>query len=641
MDLVLQRGRATIRVGRELGRGGEGSVFAIEGRQDQVVKIYSVPPDSLKVSKLLAMIETASPSLLRIAAWPLDLCRDKRGTPQGFTMPRVAARRDIHELYSPKSRSEAFPESDFLFLAHVAGNIARAFAVVHAQGHVIGDVNHGNLLVGPDGTVMLIDCDSFQVRSGARVFTCDVGVPLFTAPELHGCNLRGTQRTIDHDLFALAVLLFHLLYMGRHPFAGRYSGAGDMPIERAIAEYRFAYGSDRAAHGMERPPGTISLETLGATVSHLFMEAFGRVGINAGRPGTTAWIGALDKLKSSLRVCALARWHQYPEGLSSCPWCNVEKQTGVRLFGQRIVATEATGAVDIAALWQAIEAVPNPSADPALPSELPWSSPPGVPLPSVGLKMVRQALSLLLVCVGFIGCTFVARDGGFLPALILYGFAAAVWPHISPQKLTEATKALTAAQGGWDLALLRWKREASREAFAAKKRELEAAKAELADLPNERRRRFAQLEGERENRQRQRYLDRFRIDRARIRGIGPGRTTMLASYGIETAADIQTSTILQIPGFGEALTSELVQWRQRHERNFQFNPHEPIDRRDLEAMDRALQARRQELISILRQGSVLLRRIHQEILAARPRLMPILEEAWAALKIAEIRRKAL
>ncbi|HEX3128568.1 MAG TPA: hypothetical protein VH394_14650, partial [Thermoanaerobaculia bacterium] len=248
-QLVLVRARTSIRLGHELGRGGEGAVFAIEGQGDRVAKIYSRTPDSRKIQKLTAMSESATPALLRIASWPLDLLTDGKGSVQGFVMPRLLARRDIHELYSPKSRSEAFPEADFRFLVHVGANIARAFGVIHEQGHVIGDVNHGNLLVGPDGTVMLIDCDSFQVRNGTQVFTCDVGVPLFTPPELQGKAFRGLVRTANQDRFGLAVLLFHLLYMGRHPFAGRYSGPGDMPIEKAIAEHRFAYGPDRAASG--------------------------------------------------------------------------------------------------------------------------------------------------------------------------------------------------------------------------------------------------------------------------------------------------------------------------------------------------------------------------------------------------------
>lgn len=293
MQLTLARTRTSICLGQELGRGGEGAVFAIDGQKD-VAKIYSIPPDARKIQKLTAMTEAASPTLHRIAAWPVDLLIDIKGLVRGFVMPRVIARRDIHELYLPKSRSEAFPETDFRFLVHVGANIARAFAVVHALGHVLGDVNHGNLRVGLDGTVVLIDCDSFQIRNGAQVFTCDVGAPLFTAPELQGHALRGLMRTANHDRFGLAVLLFHLLCMGRHPFAGRFLGQGDMPIEKALAEYRFAYGPDRGANGMERPPGTIPLEAMGATISDLFICAFERSGSYGGRPDAEKWIDALE-----------------------------------------------------------------------------------------------------------------------------------------------------------------------------------------------------------------------------------------------------------------------------------------------------------------------------------------------------------
>jgi DNA-binding helix-hairpin-helix protein with protein kinase domain len=170
---------------------------------------------------------------------------------------------------------------------------------------------------------------------------------------------------------------------------------------------------------------------------------------------------------------------------------------------------------------------------------------------------------------------------------------------------------------------------------------LESARNQLADLPAERRRRLVKLEAQREAQQRQRYLDRFRIDRAKIRGIGSGRTSMLASYGIETAADVDDRKIMRKPGFGQALMSELVRWRRGHERNFHFNPNEPTDPRDINVLDRELEARRQTLLTALRQGPDALRRLNQEIGVARPRLMPMLEKAWTALKIAEAQKSTL
>ncbi|MGE3424782.1 MAG: hypothetical protein AB7N24_22255 [Dehalococcoidia bacterium] len=529
------------------------------------------------------MATAASPALLSIAAWPIDLLTDKRGAVRGFVMPRVVARRDIHELYSPKSRAEAFPEADFRFLAHVGANIARAFAVVHEQGHVLGDVNHSNLLVGPDATVMLIDCDSFQIGTGAHVFTSDVGVPLFTAPELHGRAFRGLVRTPNHDRFGLAVLLFHLLYMGRHPFAGRYFGPGDMPIEKAIAEYRFAYGPDRAALRMEQPPGTLPLEAMGAAIAANFTRAFGAAS-NGQRPDAKSWITALETLKADLRACSAATWHQYPGELGSCPWCAIEAQIPVRLFGQRITAGP-TGTIDVGTLWQVITAVPDPGAEPALPSAHPWKLPADVALPSAALKAFRKTLSIGLVCSGLVACNALAQDGGPVWGLVASSLAIAVWPRVSSVERSAVDRAYSAAQAEWQNSVSRWQREASRHAFSERLQSLDKARAELIALPEERRRRVAKLEAQREGPQRQRYLDRFRIDLARIRGIGPGRTSMLASYGIETAADVNYQQIIQIQGFGESLTSELVQWRQEHERNFRFNPNEPLDRRDINALD--------------------------------------------------------
>ena len=267
---MLARGRTQVRLGEVIGRGGEGEVRAILGHSDQVAKVYARAPDAKQGQKLRTMADSTDPGLLKIAAWPSDLLLGRQGLVQGFVMPRAKSAENVHELYSPKSRADAFPTADFRFLVHVGANIARAFATVHERGHIVGDVNHGNVLVGSDGTVMLIDCDSFQVRNGSNLFTCDVGSPLFTAPELHGRPFRGLVRTVNHDRFGLAVLLFYLLYMGRHPYAGRYSGSGEMSPERFIAENLFAYGANRRMFGMERPPGTISLEAMGPAIAAQF-----------------------------------------------------------------------------------------------------------------------------------------------------------------------------------------------------------------------------------------------------------------------------------------------------------------------------------------------------------------------------------
>jgi DNA-binding helix-hairpin-helix protein with protein kinase domain len=639
MIFTLLRAQASVQLGQELGRGGEGTVFAIDGQQNRVAKVYSTIPDASKRQKLSAMVFGSNQDLLRIAAWPIDLLMDNSGAMRGYIMPRVLSRRDIHELYTPKSRSEAFPDADFRFLVHVGANVARAFAVVHEHRYVIGDVNHGSLLVGHDGTVMLVDCDSYQIRTNGRTFTCDVGTPLFIAPEIQGHSLRGLERTVNHDLFGLAILLFQMLFMGRHPFAGKYLGRGEMPPERAIAEYRFVYGPEHDRMNMEPPPHTVPLETMGATVARLFSDAFSRLGSTSERPTARDWVDALEGMKASLRVCPTANWHQYPGGLMACPWCSLEAQTGVRLFGLRITTYSPGGAVDLGELWQAVISIPGPESDPMLPSSRPWQAPAGVKLPSKALKNVRKILSVTFGCMGMVSCSLLPMQNEVLWVVVAYvlalGIAFAVWPRLSAKE-RETTKATySAAQGQWAKALACWQREASKVIFDQKLSELQKARAELADMPKIRERRLAKLEAERETRQKEYYLDRFRIDRARIAGIGVARIAMLISYGIETAADIDSAKIRQIPGFGDTLTDKLVLWRHGHERNFRFNPKEPVLRQDIEAVDRELSSRRMILISALKSGPDTLNSLCQNIIAARIRLAPVLEKQWTAFMIAK------
>ena len=107
---------------------------------------------------------------------------------------------------------------------------------------------------------------------------------------------------------------------------------------------------------------------------------------------------------------------------------------------------------------------------------------------------------------------------------------------------------------------------------------------------------------------------------------------MLASYGIETAADISRKAIADVPGLNRMLTLELVRWRRDKEGSFRFNANEPVDRRDVEAMDVVVAARRRELLSELREGPASLRSIAAQIRVAREQLMPLLEVAWRALE---------
>ncbi len=217
-ELHNARGEA-LHLGRELGRGGEGVVHELPAHPDWVAKRYHQAPDAAKQQKLRLMAEAIDSPLRNYAAWPEEtLHLGESGAVIGFTMQRIEGRLPIHMLYSPAQRRESFPQARFDFLVFVARNIAAAFATLHEHGHVLGDVNQGNVLVGADSRVILIDCDSFQIQVGEALHRCEVGVAHFTPPELQSiASFEDITRTPNHDGFGLALLIFHLLMGGRHP----------------------------------------------------------------------------------------------------------------------------------------------------------------------------------------------------------------------------------------------------------------------------------------------------------------------------------------------------------------------------------------------------------------------------------------
>src|SRR4051812_49038283 len=94
--------RRVVSTGRELGRGGEGSILEIRDKPSLVAKIYHKPLDADRAAKLTAMANIATPDLLKIAAWPTGTLRAHPGGDLiGVIMPRVDAHREIHDVYGP------------------------------------------------------------------------------------------------------------------------------------------------------------------------------------------------------------------------------------------------------------------------------------------------------------------------------------------------------------------------------------------------------------------------------------------------------------------------------------------------------------------------------------------------------------
>lgn len=629
-----------ITLGVELGRGGEGSVYEVSGDPARVAKIYHESVKAEKAAKLSAMVRLATPELLKLTAWPVDTLHDlPGGKVVGVLMFRLNSHKEIHHLYSPKSRLVQFTKADWRFLVHAATNVARAFHVLHEGGNVIGDVNHGNIVVSNDATVKLIDCDSFQISTtDGRKFLCPVGVSTHTPPELQGKSFTSTYRTPNHDAFGLAVIIFQLLFMGRHPFSGTYLGVGDMSLEKAIREFRFAYGASAGARQMRQPPGSLSLDAVTKTISDLFLRAFT---LQDNRPTAKEWIDALSDLASNLKSCTDHPAHYYLKTLSTCPWCEIEGRTGATLFPFPVdFGVDGQQGITLEKLWQQIQSVPSPGAPPVLVDKSALQlAPSSIAVQTARKRRIETLLCICIVVLVTIVVAIVPIGAGAVRAflIIIAGWIAVISVKGRGGEIySRLQSAHESARTKWQELDKRWQQETDARPFDTRRRELEARKREYEQLPQVRQQKLDRLRAESATRQLQKYLDRFEIEDADISGIGFSRKATLQSYGIETAADIDYYKVLAIPGFGPTYTDRLISWRDSLVRRFRFDPSKGMDPADIATVEREIAVARSKIIAELRSSLPHLQQLSERIRAARLTLKPALDEATQALAQAEI-----
>ncbi|TBL69771.1 protein kinase domain-containing protein [Paenibacillus thalictri] len=639
---IIGNGRA-VYLGDELGRGGEGSVYEVKSDSTVVAKVYHQSISVLKQEKIKTMVGLKNESLLGFTTWPVDVLRNSNNQIIGFLMPRLAGKA-IHSLYSPKTRLNEFPKATFPFLIHTAANLARAFATVHESGHVIGDVNHGNFYVTDKGTVMIVDCDSFQIVSHGTQYKCEVGIPMYQPPEFQSISsFRDVDRTYNHDNFGLAVFIFLLLFMGRHPFSGRYLGPGDMPIEKAIKEFRFAYSNSAAAKMMQPPPGTLTLKAMPSNIGTLFERAFSTEGTGQGRrPSAKEWVAALSSMADQIKRCPHKEEHSFPNILGSCPWCELEGKTGVVLFPTLVaLSNQSLSTFRLETVWAQIVAVSSPGVAPALPIvSIKGINPSQTVVVQARTRKRKKYLSVVPSILG-VTLLFLYPAGWIFIVLASFIFTIALRDSDGSQLKQELNQKYKEAEQAWNQLSTRWAREAGYEAFSKKMSELENARREYQGLVSQRNERIKKLESTQKNRQLYAYLQRFRIEDAKIEGIGPSRKATLESFGIETAADINVNAIRQVPGFGPSYTRKLSEWRNRVERNFVFDPKLGIPQSDIANVDREIAAKRKKLEQELLAGQSQLTQISNQIKVRRNAIWPELVNSANRLAQADVDRKAL
>lgn len=606
MPIVLPSGESLKISKVPLGIGGEGKVYRVanEGQKGIIAKIYNKLPDRERQEKLKAMISICNPALMDACAWPIATLVDTNsGEICGFTMNEVVESEPLHHFYSPSWRKQNQPNASWDNLLQLSANLTAVFSVVHDLGIVVGDVNPNSLRVRKNGRVVLIDSDSFQLSHNGSLFKCRVGVPSFTPPELLSSNQSFdlVKRNINHDLFGLSLLIFHLLFMGRHPFAGVFNGPGDTPIESHIREFRYAYAADYKQRGLLPPPLSIRPKLVASSeVAEVFENDFTQIGAVKGRTSSKRWFEVISKQRQKLARCKSNANHVYDSSVGNCIWCALERK-GLSFFETRMPASSFNNTSESLAKFKPADLLPTKTEEAAWKRISAVSAEKNV-IPTIRFSTIQPRYGLtdterasilrrgrlrLLTCLFAFMILLVGQATSlpFIPILLIAGFGYSPKPI---RKLIAKYKA-ELAQVEADVTGLKtsWQSLGNGSKQTNIISTAHIAWSTIQSLTNQFDKEIAcKLDILREQ-HKDSYLRSWLIADAGISGIGPGRSSILASYGIESAADIKAERLNGISGFGPVLTSSLLAWKTKLINGYQ----PPSDDRLLKGEEKALLAK--------------------------------------------------
>lgn len=213
-------------LGAALAKGGEGEIFPLRAKDTVLVKTYHkhiAGARGTKIEQKLTAMKTIDQ--LRSSSrfgWPRTLVYDDSRRFRGYAMHRMHGV-SMQTLCQPQLLKERLPNWSRREVITCARSFICLVRTAHENGAILGDIQPANFLIDPKTALVRgIDCDSYQVTANGKTYPCPVGIPMLLPPELIGCELRKVNRTVEHDLFSVGIMLFRMLTLGLHPYSRTY-----------------------------------------------------------------------------------------------------------------------------------------------------------------------------------------------------------------------------------------------------------------------------------------------------------------------------------------------------------------------------------------------------------------------------------
>lgn len=291
-DTVVLANGQRLQLGPLISEGGEGRIHhtASEG---MVCKIYHADKLTVLRRKKIELMVTRKVQRSGIC-WPTDIVLNENGEFLGYLMPRAMGKTVQSSMFVKAVLEKQFPQWTRVDLVNLCIVFLEHIRYLHGLNIIVGDINPLNLLVTTDSDKLwIVDTDSFQIER----FACPVGTVNFTAPEIQGLNYSQFLRTKEHELFAIATMLFMLLHPGKPPYSQQGGGSPADNIKAMDFPYWFRKDGDEYS-GKNAPHGP--WQVIWSNLPYQVKEAFHNTFRANKRTSVDEWLRVLKKYKYML-----------------------------------------------------------------------------------------------------------------------------------------------------------------------------------------------------------------------------------------------------------------------------------------------------------------------------------------------------
>lgn len=319
-DVVIDTNGTRYPLDRLLGRGGQGAVFAVRGR-DLAVKISTArhPAAQQRVRENIARIRRLPLDGLHVAR-PLRALLEPHA---GYVMELMTGMVPLQTLMQvPRDRASSVAEwyletGSLQRRLRILARAAALFRALHERGLAYGDASPHNVFVSAERAaceVWLIDCDNIvQGVSPRAVYT-----PGYAAPELLRGHAGADSLT---DAWSLATLAFEALCV-LHPFDGDLVHDGDPELEDRAFRGELPWVDDPDDPRNAGSRGLPRAMVLSPSLQRLAADCFGASRTDrARRPTAGAWAEKLAQAADQVIVCPGCESGYYVN-VAACPWCD-------------------------------------------------------------------------------------------------------------------------------------------------------------------------------------------------------------------------------------------------------------------------------------------------------------------------------